>query len=72
MFWGEKYPYAEVTTYMLLCVYKLDNGETELKEYNGGKLKKGGSSKSLILRREVDSDFMDLPNGTYAIIPTVK
>lgn len=29
----------------------------------------GGTSKALILRREVDSDFLDLPNGKYAVIP---
>ena len=32
-------------------------------------MKKGGSSKSLTLRREVDTDEMELEDGDYAIIP---
>lgn len=35
-------------------------------------MKEGGSSKSLILRREVDTDIMELPDGDYAIIPIAK
>lgn len=34
MFWGEKFPYERVTTYILLCVFKLDQGENELKEFS--------------------------------------
>lgn len=35
-------------------------------------MENGGSSKSLILRREIDSDFMELENGSYAVIPCTK
>lgn len=30
LFWGEKFPYERVTTFMLLCVFKLDKGEQGL------------------------------------------
>lgn len=57
---------------MLLCVFKLDAGERQLNEFDKKKMDKAGSSKNFILRREIDSDFMELEDGDYAIVSCTK
>ena len=52
---------------MLICVFRLNEGENYLSEYDPKKLV--CSSEFISLKRECDTEFFKLKNGKYAVIP---
>ena len=53
--------------FILVCVFKLEPNERNLSKFDPTKMV--ASSKKVNLRREVDTDYVMLKNGRYAIIP---
>lgn len=55
---------------MLLCIFKLDEGEEKLEYFDSKKMI--GSNGKLVMRREINIERIDLNIGKYAIIPSAK
>lgn len=55
---------------ILLCVFALASNEKNLAKYDPTKVK--ASSGKLNLRREIDTNDIELEPGKYAVIPCTK
>lgn len=70
LFYAEKYPYPNVMKAVLLIVFKLGPNEKCLSKFDPTKIV--ASTGKLNLRREIDTDDVELEAGKYAIIPCTK
>ncbi|CAD8122270.1 unnamed protein product [Paramecium sonneborni] len=63
-----KYPYETKLVKIIMCLFQLQQHETELTKYDSSK--KVLDSKLLSSRRDIDMEIFSVQNATYVLIPS--